>query len=545
MIGKAKNARKFWRAPHHAFAEPSHSDCDSTCSVINGTHEDEEPLPPPLVVEPFWLSHLNQEQLCDRRTYNEFTLPFGFKHAPDKCWPRKMAATAARTISARFSTPPLQPHLLDLPPEIRLQIFSYFLIGEGDDDTIVVERDGLCTFPMGGIIAIMLYHWELTRPLIVCRQLYEELMPLFYGSNKFYFPGVPELKMFLKGIGGRRRQLIRHVILGDLDGRSKQADYTFRLLGQSCDLKYLEINLDTAQDAAESEGNSLDLSQRLDISKIKGTRVLQRLRGLETFILKDEDLTVENARKLEVVQNALSDVTKLPKQGAREGSSIPAMLPTTRESDKLALHEIWQLFENLETQRSTLSREEQRQQFEELAGEILRRRYLQGTDDYLGIEDDPDAGESTAKPWEDANNHDDDDGNWPSHQSDSSDHETWEDPNNGDDDSGDELTHRSDPSDHETWEDSNGNYHDDGDQSIHQSDPSDHGIRENSNDDDDDNDGGDVQDQSLGSGPGPIAPKEQEKSAHATAIREYVQKDDDGGDSLYPKPFNAREGGRD
>lgn len=381
------------------------------------------------------------------------------------------------------SKPSLTPHILRIPKEIRQQIFSYFLIAEGDDDAINVDRDGMCTFPMGGPLAIMLQHWELTRPLILCRQLFHELMPLFYGCNKFYFPGVAYLKNFLKGVGARRRELIRHVIIGELEGSVKSAEHTFRLLGESCRLQNLEISLDTCQysdllttgfppelfprvwcyDPKEEKSRLCIIEEERDLSKIEGVKVLRRLRGLKTFILKDRHLIDDRTKdgsicpiksrilkNLEAAQNSLGDLMRLPKQGPPfvDGSGIPAMLPATREVHKFVLTELWELLKDILEQRDVLSRGELQQYFEEVAGAVLRGRYLDTMDDYIGFEDDPDETDSS----ESGESAESDDGYQSSHLRHPSDDDYDEDDDDNDDDDNDD-----DDNDVDDDDDGNGN----------------------------------------------------------------------------------------
>lgn len=67
-----------------------------------------------------------------------------------------------------------------------------------------------------------------------CKQLYEEVTEVYYGTNHFEFRNVYELYLFLYLIGEQRRTLIRHVEFWYEGACSWEA---FALLGECRNLK--------------------------------------------------------------------------------------------------------------------------------------------------------------------------------------------------------------------------------------------------------------------------------------------------------------------
>lgn len=184
--------------------------------------------------------------------------PQVFIHAPNLEWPEPTAADLA-------------PKLLTIPLEIRQKIFSFLLVAGGP---IKIPGDRFMKFPSphyqpeeidmkerkgGGRIR----YWEVTQPFLICRQLYHELMPMFFSLNTFEFLtalALPILEDFLRGMGRERRKYVGGIHLVD-DSVVKEIQTLFwdrfcarrppaklskkayRLLGESRKLKYLSISV--------------------------------------------------------------------------------------------------------------------------------------------------------------------------------------------------------------------------------------------------------------------------------------------------------------
>jgi hypothetical protein len=101
------------------------------------------------------------------------------------------------------------PGFLDLPVEIRLQIYSELLI---QSETIVVPwtsgdwltTNTVCVYP------------EILR---VNKKIHSEASPILYSENRFKFPGFrfaawdDNIARFLRAIGTYQGKLIRHVAI--------------------------------------------------------------------------------------------------------------------------------------------------------------------------------------------------------------------------------------------------------------------------------------------------------------------------------------------
>ena len=165
-----------------------------------------------------------------------------FIHPPDLNWP---------SLSSAVRAPKLSP-LLTIPSAIRARIFSLLLVS--DEDIVVGPYSQLdfCKYAFatkeGDPDWFQMWHSELLQPLLVCRQLFSELMPMFYSLNTFEIAGPvyhEYLVKFLKGIGERRRRYIGGIIVSDADGEGHESIGTaklgFKLLGESCRLKKLHL----------------------------------------------------------------------------------------------------------------------------------------------------------------------------------------------------------------------------------------------------------------------------------------------------------------
>ena len=220
-----------------------------------------------------------------------------------------------------------EPRLLSLPLEIRQQVFSYVLMPLGNnsffrvDDEVCqvvrwsVEWDAETAQVSAQAEHFQIQHWEITKPLLVCRQIYLELMPMFYKQQKFVFPRIETLGKFLHGIGGHRRKFIRNVVVSDEDSTPRTAIQAYKLLGESSHLQNLEIMLDSceyiigdrslrARSRLQSfyskvwawvpEINSyapllIDRERYLE-DELDGIEILRKFRGLKSFIITDRHL---------------------------------------------------------------------------------------------------------------------------------------------------------------------------------------------------------------------------------------------------------------
>ena len=111
-----------------------------------------------------------------------------------------------------------------------------------------------------------IWHWDLLKPLLVCRQFYDECMPVFYKKNLFQFSSGYALNSgleyrqfghyrtmarFLQEIGPQRRKFIGGISISDKDIENIKelpryhARLSFDLLGQSCHLRRMELEIST------------------------------------------------------------------------------------------------------------------------------------------------------------------------------------------------------------------------------------------------------------------------------------------------------------
>ena len=217
--------------------------------------------------------------------------------------------------------------LLSLPTEIRRQIFSYLLVPLGSGSTFElgddvcrvlrwkVEWDAEARENITDEEYFDIQHWEITMPLLICWQIFLEMMPIFYQEHTFVFPTVKMLGYFLYNIGSRRRKFIRNVVVNEEESTPRIAIKAYRLLGESCHLQNLELILDCCdylmgerelrsrtraqRPAAEIWAWVPELCKCSDLmvwrervlqNEVDGIHILQKFRGLRKFTITDRSL---------------------------------------------------------------------------------------------------------------------------------------------------------------------------------------------------------------------------------------------------------------
>ena len=125
---------------------------------------------------------------------------------------------------------------LQLTPEIRNEIwYNIFVSTSGPSPKtpvpIVVDDDDL---------QWKRNHAEILRPLLTCRQIFEEAFASFYRFNTFHFNNVAILHKFLLRIGQLRRQALHTIHINYHGADAKSA---FRLLQQCYNLRYISIEM--------------------------------------------------------------------------------------------------------------------------------------------------------------------------------------------------------------------------------------------------------------------------------------------------------------
>lgn len=153
--------------------------------------------------------------------------------------------------------------LLDLPTEIRVQIYQEILCYDGIMPEVKRSRRSELEFldrpspVLGGISVHQKNPWNrdgdvlrmqldtvpaakngmddrdrLTIPaayvlgiMFTCKQIYEEASPIFWSQNSFVFLDITTMEHFLKSIGTGQKNLVRHI--GIERFVSSQIDYIF------------------------------------------------------------------------------------------------------------------------------------------------------------------------------------------------------------------------------------------------------------------------------------------------------------------------------
>ncbi|MCJ1376533.1 hypothetical protein MMC20_007776 [Loxospora ochrophaea] len=188
------------------------------------------------------------------------------------CSPSALALTRREftpSLSSEAPTPfrdasPAPGKLPTIPLEILQQILRDLFLADGPIDVgpiVLTDRvPGKYVFGGHGDRTSLYFfkdgekrkepHKETTAVFLACRKLYEVAMPLFYSNNEFMFNSPSSydyLVKFLEGIGPRRRRFIGRICIVDEDDRGysprSRATLGYRLLGQSCHLRSLELRI--------------------------------------------------------------------------------------------------------------------------------------------------------------------------------------------------------------------------------------------------------------------------------------------------------------
>ena len=232
------------------------------------------------------------------------------------------------------------PNLLNIPVEVRNHIFSYLLVSPASNHRIDVDRMGFLTFPKDEVQStkredkaiqeaiqeetpFSIWHYQLLKVLMINRQLRDQLIHLFYTTNKFCFEDFNLMSRMLTGIGGERRKYIGSVEVKDqgerqgydrylrvMWGLEKRAKLSYQLLGESCHLQslklvttpYIELRSFIAMHGIQAlqalRGLShVEIIQNLDPKIAKGLSFAYRTIRYESEALKDELLESLTAPK--------------------------------------------------------------------------------------------------------------------------------------------------------------------------------------------------------------------------------------------------------
>jgi hypothetical protein len=157
---------------------------------------------------------------------------------------------------------------LDLPPEIRNMIYRYLL-----KSAKPIKPPGFQT-----LYELRVRLSKDNRVIrdnklgiaCVCRQIKDEALAFYFGSNTFKFSYVQNMATFLYSIGGERRKHIRNI---SFDYSGLEAFEAFILLGKCANLKQLHVN------ASMETMKGSRLATRDDLTTAPGLKKLLEIRG--------------------------------------------------------------------------------------------------------------------------------------------------------------------------------------------------------------------------------------------------------------------------
>ena len=237
---------------------------------------------------------------------------------------------------------------MTIPAEIRAKIFGLLLVPHEPihvgDQSMLSWSNPKYTPGKAEAERCGATHGEMTYSFLVCHQLHNELVRLFYLENTFLFDSCVNFHNFLKGIGPERRKFIRSVIIFDdhtyhTKKQSQQAK-GFKLLGDSQHLHRLELQLEEynrseklgkwdterqqevklpllrgkiMESAADDRIGMLAYDGHLDMTNFEGLKMLKGLRGLSDVVLKERRTGEELRRENTSSASELVALLKRPK----------------------------------------------------------------------------------------------------------------------------------------------------------------------------------------------------------------------------------------
>ena len=331
---------------------------------------------------------------------------------------------------------------MSLAPEIRRRIFGFLLV---PDDPITVANGRLSWPDRNHVIRnpkqedllerfpprISVSHSEMTFCFLICRQLYSELVHMYYGKNTFIFATFDTLHEFLKGIRSERRKHVGSVVIYDDSSyqRTKKkaheisASKGLQFLGESHHLRRLEIQFEEYQGAPgypeyDSETGQVivhprfsgRIAERLDdmqigdwqysrsrqLQELAGLNVLKAFRGLGEVVVKErrtgEDLREENQLYAAVLMSLLIrpkileeherpedvralQIVKFNKKKGRDMEVKPKQIESER---KMKLRETSKALAQKQKQMDTLRKEQEEKYNQHKAWEIRRAATRKG-----------------------------------------------------------------------------------------------------------------------------------------------------------------------
>ncbi|GAB7364821.1 hypothetical protein MBLNU230_g5615t1 [Neophaeotheca triangularis] len=165
-------------------------------------------------------------------------------------------------------TPPSHP-LFTLPPELRLQIYTYLLPSLPPFNEIVQRnRDSALPTTLTAQTKTGPLDTTHTNLLATCRLIHAEALPLLYSQTTHQFNSTKVLYLFLRHIGSAGRSELQHV---DVVCGHREDAIAFALLGACERLRSVVVRLKRPK----------LLSERAPLWMVDGVTCLLALRGLE------------------------------------------------------------------------------------------------------------------------------------------------------------------------------------------------------------------------------------------------------------------------